>query len=1075
MEEEATQPNTQQVLDPRRLGRNNSGLSDSDIADVVCILHPASPAAFTIVAHTAEQSPQHVLQNDGLANFTDRPLKNMLEEHETFLLGSDSSGHAKDLALRLSSSLKNTVLGFTFGRNPRSCDIIFDIDTVKRISNLHFRIYVTHAGIVMLEDMSTNGTLVDENHLKGKAQKVATQMLIQGSVIQVPSTKPEESIKFIVRIPSREGHDTAYLQNFQVFRARMDAAAREFEQQGRINHAGMANLVNGPGRQALAIGESPGKAALVGSSNPFGMHWSGGNKYNVVGHLGKGAFATVFRLATKMDGHLYAAKELDKQRFVKNGRMDHKLENEMQIMKDLRHPNIVQYIDYHEENEYLYIIMEYVAFGDLQNYLGKYGALQEPAAKLMARQTLKALQYLHRKRITHRDIKPDNILIASVNPFVVKLSDFGLSKVVKNNETFLKTFCGTLLYCAPEVFPHYDEHTAKRGTKRRRSGGAQGDFHAYSQSVDIWSFAAVLWFALCYRPPFEGIADKTGKKMFDQIMGTPLDTSPLKEQGVSESAIKLLCKMLNTEPSERPNETQCLQHPWLASLGQDSDSEMEDDLQSIAEEPEDGGAEAVFSQLSINDKAIGAGVEQTGSECYEMLPFDSDDMDFLDPRASKRVKEDLLVPRNQIRDQAAMHSSPDELSDETDERHPRQHRPGRLFGEISASALQSSGVLGERTNRALDVVPLRNGSSTSGNSPNRLNSNGTSPPDRQITSDLNFSYQEMGPNPSLGGAMSMVRDFKMESLESNVSTAATKTPESVHGTPRATNTESKELNGSEQVTPKPKPVKFSRLIQLNVGPSFYSNSFDLSTQNLKYASKVNGRDFTAEGPTTISEEIEVTKHLDSSLRATMQPQTPQKLRTRSISRMIEPSEPVLPMTVPAEALNPPAHLGMLISSTDSFTPIFWKLNKRAEAWGRASNNTLVYPDKDDTRVPKMGICLFHHAMGIEKLDREGLDWRSMPQLHTLVTTCSSVGIWVNGVKLRDKSDNGKILCGRVYSGDVITVFASKEDGQCLRFVCKFEYGEAKYPRPQDKFPFEIEETEQGPKQTKEQQNNTVQI
>ena len=1074
MEDESTQPNTQQVLDPRRLGRNNSGLNDSDIADVLCILHPASPAAFTIVAHTAEQSPQHVLQNEGLVNFTDRSLKNMLEEHETFLLGTNSSGHAKDLALRLSSTLKNPVLGFTFGRNPRSCDIVFDIDTVKRISNLHFRIYVTHAGIVMLEDMSTNGTLVDENHLRGKTQRVATQMLIQGSVIQVPSTKPEESIKFVVRIPSREGHDTAYLQNFQVFRARMDAAEREYRQQARTNHIGQANPVSGPVRQALAI-ENPAKAALVGSSNPFGMHWSGGNKYNVVGHLGKGAFATVFQLATKMDGHLYAAKELDKQRFVKNGRMDQKLENEMQIMKDLRHPNIVQYIDYHEENEYLYIIMEYIAFGDLQNYLSKYGPLHEPAAKLMARQTLKALQYLHRKRITHRDIKPDNILISSVNPFVVKLSDFGLSKVVKNNETFLKTFCGTLLYCAPEVFPHYDEHTAKRGTKRRRSG-AQSDFHAYSQSVDIWSFAAVLWFALCYKPPFEGISDKTGKKMFDQIMGTPLDTSPLRGCGVSESAIKLLCKMLNTDPSERPNETQCLQHPWLTSLGQDSDYEMEDDLHSIAEEPEDDGAEEVFSQLSINDRPIVADIEQKegNDEDYEMSPVDLDEMDFLDPRASKRVKEDLLVPRNQIRDQAALHSSPDELSDETDERHllrgiPHQQRPGRLFGEISASALQSSGVLGEHINRALDVGLVRNGSSASDNS----RSNGTSPPDRQITSDMNFSYEEMGPNESLGGAASIFRDLKMGSLESNVSAdigfeAVTKTPESAHGTPKATNTQNKELNGSDQETPKPKPAKFSRLIQLDVGPSFLYTPYDLSTQNLNYASNVNDRDFTAEGLATTSEEMDTTKLLNSSLRATMQPSTPQKLRTRSITTMTDPPGPVLPMTVPVEELDPPARLGMLVTSTDSFKPIFWKLNNRVEIWGRGPNNTLVYPDKHDVRVPKMGICIFHHAPGIEKLDRDGVDWRSIPKLHTLVATCSSVGIWVNGVKLKEKNENGNILCGRLYSGDVITAYASKEDEQCLRFVCKFEYGEARHPRPLDKRPFKIEEPGSGPKQMREQ-------
>jgi hypothetical protein len=116
----------------------------------------------------------------------------------------------------------------------------------------------------------------------------------------------------------------------------------------------------------------------------------------------------------------------------------------------------------------------------------------------------------------------------------------------------------------------------------------------------------------------------------------------------------------------------------------------------------------------------------------------------------------------------------------------------------------------------------------------------------------------------------------------------------------------------------------------------------------------------------------------------------------------------------------------------------------------------------------MGVCIFHHAMGIEKLDRDGLDWRSIPNLHTLVTTRGSFGILVNGVKLKGENENGNILCGRIYSGDVITVFVSKDNGQCLRFVCKFEYGEARNPRPLDKFPFTIEEPESGPKQTKEQ-------
>ena len=90
------------------------------------------------------------------------------------------------------------------------------------------------------------------------------------------------------------------------------------------------------------------------------MKWDGGDKYNLIGQIGKGAFATVHQLATKMEGKLLAAKELEKRRFMKNGLLDRKVDNEMKIMQDLRHPNVVEFVEYHDEGEHLYIIMEYV-------------------------------------------------------------------------------------------------------------------------------------------------------------------------------------------------------------------------------------------------------------------------------------------------------------------------------------------------------------------------------------------------------------------------------------------------------------------------------------------------------------------------------------------------------------------------------------------------------------------------------------------------------------------------------------------------------------------------------------------
>lgn len=100
--------------------------------------------------------------------------------------------------------------------------------------------------------------------------------------------------------------------------------------------------------------------------------------------------------------------------------------------------------------------MEFVPYGDLAAYTENGTAMPEYMCQAVAVQIISALDYLHRRHITHRDIKPDNILVSSIHPYLFKLSDFGLSKIVNNDETFLKSFCGTLLYCAPEIYPGFE-------------------------------------------------------------------------------------------------------------------------------------------------------------------------------------------------------------------------------------------------------------------------------------------------------------------------------------------------------------------------------------------------------------------------------------------------------------------------------------------------------------------------------------------------------------------------------------------------------------------------------------------
>lgn len=303
--DEATQPSTQPYTDPRRRGLNNSGLAAQDVADIICILHPSSISAHRAVATTAVHSPQHLLERDRLE----------MEPEGDFPPVSN------DIALRFSSRVKNLGLGFCFGRNVSRCDILLSpSDREKKISNTHFRIYLNAEGILMLEDTSTNGTIVDEKVIRKdkKGGAPTTQMLLAGSIIHILGGDSIAGIKFIVRIPSRD----------------------EFEGQYTRNLIQYLNQV----RQITSKEEAAKRDArfLVPQqlSHSHGMHWNGGSKYNVTGQIGKGAFATVYKLATKDDGQLYACKELDKRRLMKNNILDHKVDGEMRIMKGLEHVSI---------------------------------------------------------------------------------------------------------------------------------------------------------------------------------------------------------------------------------------------------------------------------------------------------------------------------------------------------------------------------------------------------------------------------------------------------------------------------------------------------------------------------------------------------------------------------------------------------------------------------------------------------------------------------------------------------------------------------------------------------------------
>jgi serine/threonine protein kinase len=207
--------------------------------------------------------------------------------------------------------------------------------------------------------------------------------------------------------------------------------------------------------------------------------------------------------------------------------------------------------------------MEYVSGGDLGSLVNQRGRLKEPDVKIMAAQLLSALRYLHNKGITHRDVKPNNILIHKLDPFHVKLTDFSLS-MIDNEETSLHTFCGTLLYCAPEVYPEYREYDSSGRRNFRGVDKRSLPPQRYGHAVDIWSLAVVPFFALCGSLPYPAKSGMSCQELLNQIMTQALDIHPLQRANISKSGIRFVQTMLHVCPDQRAIIEELKHSSWLA-------------------------------------------------------------------------------------------------------------------------------------------------------------------------------------------------------------------------------------------------------------------------------------------------------------------------------------------------------------------------------------------------------------------------------------------------------------------------------------------------------------------------------
>ncbi|ETI25948.1 hypothetical protein G647_02725 [Cladophialophora carrionii CBS 160.54] len=1013
MSQHATQPATQ----PARFRYNLSNVSDEDATDVICMLTPTSPSAFEAVKANLPHAPQHILQNHDLEDL-----------EEEMLFGSNQS---RDLALRMSSKVKCPKDGFRFGRNPNQSDVLLtghENDTL--LSKIHFKIYVNNQGSLMLQDLSTNGTIVDDVHLKARDRrgkpvlKPATTVLKNGSLIRVVCGPDKQEVKMMVRIPSRGDFEDAYEENLRKYlAARGDVA------------------------QFASMREST-----------YGNHWNGGSLYNFTGLLGRGAFATVYRIQTKKEGDLYAAKELDKRRFIKNGVLDLKFDSELNIMKNLKHPNIVNYIDCHNYQHWIYILMEFVPYGELAQQLRNRGAIPEADVQQIAKQILHALDYLHRRNITHRDIKPDNILIASLNPLIVKLSDFGLSKCVTDQETFLKTFCGTLLYCAPEVYPDYGTYTQGSAPKRRRGLGEAATKpppSPYDQSVDMWSFGAVIFHLLCGKPPVTGRGDDRGAQMLNNIMTKEVDFEPLRQEGISEAAVDFIARLLNRNPASRPKEAECLRHPWLRDVPDNCNyDDVEEPLVDVEHQLEDIGE---LSEDFVDDDMID-NLNQLNQ------PASSSPT-----RPAKRARTFVGAPPT-----ASSITYP-YLPGADQSLPPLPHETGppaqRLFGEISASVLRSSGVFGGELNPLPSTTLVNN--IRDGVEQISVNDFVERPSSRRAESEDNagqpLQYPQVLEVPpaqtasaaSLMGAEQQIGQLNMSS-EGDISDAPTPettnpvTPETRQMSPSDSLTPHVGPGLAEPAQPLEEPI-CTRQIDLNLVQDPVNFQAEIEARNASRANKLR----------TKAETFHVnmagrTRSPSGELAATIDAKTGQVVQNAAraeqrFSRTIQaPADTDGTSSQTTQFIKPPRRYGKLTSMPGSFANVTINLEAKDTMWGRGDGCTIRYPNLSDARVPKYALKIYFWAPGMAPYVAGGGQWTDVPGIRTLIATSASRCIWVNGVALRKESASGDAsYYGKLYSDDIVTVY-DDADG-FLKFKVEITFGGSARRRPASEKGFVIEE------------------
>jgi len=270
--------------------------------------------------------------------------------------------------------------------------------------------------------------------------------------------------------------------------------------------------------------------------------------YSLGKPLGSGAYSVVRECTNKKTKAVFAVKVVTKSKLSVAD--DAALKDEIDILKNLEHENIIYLKDDFTERSHYYLVTEIMRGGELFDRIVAKTFYNEKEARDLCKTVFEAVAYCHSLNIAHRDLKPENLLLMTKdNDRDVKLADFGFAKRVTSEECLI-TQCGTPGYVAPEVLSHLQ----------------------YGTKADVWSLGVIAYILIGGYPPF---MEQNQKVLFRKIKRGDYEFHTEYWGQTSQDVQNFIRSLLTVDPRQRLTCKQALEHTWVM---QDDDLLKTNDL-----------------------------------------------------------------------------------------------------------------------------------------------------------------------------------------------------------------------------------------------------------------------------------------------------------------------------------------------------------------------------------------------------------------------------------------------------------------------------------------------------------------